>query len=398
MRFKKFLQTVPMKLWIILIVVVLFSFFSNDFGLVDIQKTAIILAAGIDKTENGFSLTAQIAVPKGSDRTTGGTSSVEIGAEGETVSDCVSLIFSETGWVPKLVFCDLIVLGEDAAREVDVISHLNYFLRNDYMPDSCLLAVCEGKAEELISSTSAIDDASSLAIEKLFSEAAVKSGKVLTNTLKDFAIDYYGVSKCSFLPYVRMKEQEGGQNDSQTAAGGGGGTSSGGGEEKQQIYIAEETALFREGKMVGLLPREQTLALSLLEGNVFTGTFNTEGDGSPVTLTVMKNEGGISLDSAHAPKAELSLSVTVRLCCRGVTAPVEDIASDSVSEDILQSAKATLTEYVQKLWDLCKESKCDVFQLKRMLYRSSLKKYAEWKDVLLEAVTPVIHTQVISMK
>ena len=86
MRFKKFLQTVPMKLWIILIVVVLFSFFSNDFGLVDIQKTAIILAAGIDKTENGFSLTAQIAVPKGSDRTTGGTSSVEIGAEGKPVS------------------------------------------------------------------------------------------------------------------------------------------------------------------------------------------------------------------------------------------------------------------------------------------------------------------------
>ncbi len=400
MRFKRFLQTVPMKLWLILTAVVLFAFFSNDFGLVDIQKTAIILAAGIDKTDEGFSVTAQIAVPKGSDRTTGGTSSVEIQAEGETVSDCISLIFSKTGWVPKLVFCDLIVLGEDAVKEEDIISHLNYFLRNDYMPDSCLLAVCEGKAGELISSTSAIDDASSLAIEKLFSEAAVKSGRVLTNTLKDFAIDYYGVSKCSYLPYVRMEEQEGGQNDSQTAAGGSGssGGSGGSGGEKQQIYSAEQTALFKEGRMVGLLPQEQTLALSLLEGNVFTGTFNAKDGTMPVTLTVVRNEGGVKLDSAHAPKAELSLSVTVRLCCRGVTAPVEDIASDSVSPKILESAKKTLTGYVQTLWDMGKESGCDIFGLTRMLYRSSLKKYEEWKDVLLSAVTPVIETEVLSMK
>ncbi len=399
MRIGKFLQTVPMKLWLILAAAVLFSFFSNDFGLVDIQKTAIILAAGIDKTEAGFSVTTQIAVPKGSDRTTGGTSSVEIDAEGETVSDCISLIFSKTGWVPKLVFCNLIVLGEDAAKEEDAVAHLNYFLRNDYMPDSCLLAVCEGKAGELISSTSAIDDASSLAIGKLFSEAAVKSGKVLTNTLKDFAIDYYGVSKCSYLPYIRMTPQEGGQNDSQTAAGGsGGGSSSGGGQEEQQVYSAEETALFKEGKMVGLLPREQTLALSLLKGNVFTGTFNTEDGGKPVTLTVIKNDGGVSLDSAHAPKATLSLSVTVRLCCRGVTAPVEDIASDSVPEEILENAKATLEGYEEKLWELCKTSGCDVFQLTKMLYRSSLKKYSEWKDVLLETVTPAIETKVISMK
>ena len=60
---KKFLKTNPMKLWMILCALIVFTFFSNDFGLVDIQKTAIILAAGIDRTADGFSLTAQIAVP-----------------------------------------------------------------------------------------------------------------------------------------------------------------------------------------------------------------------------------------------------------------------------------------------------------------------------------------------
>ena len=94
-------------MWLLLAAIVAFSFISNDFGLVDIQKTAIVLAAGIDRNaEKGYTLTAQIAVPKGVDRTTGGTSSVEFVAEGETIADCVSDIYCKTGWVPKFVFCN----------------------------------------------------------------------------------------------------------------------------------------------------------------------------------------------------------------------------------------------------------------------------------------------------
>ncbi len=409
MRLRKFLKTIPMKLYVLLAAVVAFAFFSNDFGLVDIQKTAIILAAGIDKTEAGYSLTAQIAVPKGTDRTTGGTSSVEIEAEGQTVSDCISLIFSKTGWVPKLVFCDLIVLGESAVKE-DVVASLNYFLRNDYMPDSCLLAVCEGKAGELISSKSAIDDASSLAIEKLFSDAAVRSGKVVTNTLKDFAIDYYGVSKSSYLPFVRMADQKGSQGESGSGGGSGGGAGgsgssgssggggSGGSENSEKIYSAEETAIFKEGVMVGLLPREQTLAFSLLSGNVFTGTINSEESGKPVTLTVIENKGSVSLKNDPAPRAELSLELTVRLCCRGATAAMEDISSDKVTPEIVENTTARLKGYMQDLWQTTKDCGCDIFKLNRMLYRSSLKEYARWKDNLLNVAEAGFEAKVVSMK
>ena len=392
MKARNFIRTIPMKLYVLLAAVILFAFFSNDFGLVDIQKTAVILAAGIDKSEEGFSLTAQIAMPKGSDRSQGGTSSVEINAEGKTVSDCISVLFSKTGWVPKLVFCDLIVLGENAVQE-DVIGYLNYFLRNEYMNDSCLLAVSEGKAEELISSSSAIDDASSLAIEKLFSDAAEKSGKVLSNTLKDFAVGYYSPSKSSYLPYVRMMKQDGQQGGDTSSP-----QSGQQGSEEQKIYTAEETAIFQDGKMVGLLTREETLALSLLKGNVEAGTFNAEDNGKPVTLTVLSNNGGASLDMSKAPALKLSLSVMVRLCCRGTTAPVEDISSDSVSENVLESAKEVLTGYVRSLFQTAQSSGCDLFELKKELYRSSLKKYAEWKEYLLPAVTAEIETNVKSMK
>ncbi len=178
-----------MKLYIIFSAIFVFTFFSNDFGLVDIQKTAIILAAGIDRTDEGFHLTAQIAVPKGSDRNSCGTASINIEGDGKTVSDCVTQIYSKTGWVPKLIFCNLILIGEETAKE-DVFDGLDFFLRNEYMQDSCTVAVCEGTAKDMLTSTSALDDTSSQSIEKIFSDATQKSGTNVKNTLKDFSIGY----------------------------------------------------------------------------------------------------------------------------------------------------------------------------------------------------------------
>ncbi len=385
-----------MKLYVLLAAVILFAFFSNDFGLVDIQKTAIILAAAIDKTEEGFSLTAQIAVPKGSDRTTGGTSSVEIEAEGKTVSDCITLIYTKTGWVPKLVFCDLILIGEEAAK-TDMMDSLNYFLRNEYMPDSCKLAVSEGKAGEMLSSQSAIDDASSLAINKLFSDAAQKSGKVMPSTLKDFSIGVYGVSKSGYLPYVSAAPQQGEQSGE--SGGGSGGSSSGGssggsggGSEDLKIYSADRTAIFTDGKMVGLLPREETFAFSLLKGKVFAGTFNAMDGDKPITLSIIKNKGGTELSAKESLRAKFSVDLLVRLCCRSTSVPVDEGLGDTVPEKILKDAEGRIAEYVASLFQTCKACGCDLFNFKQSLYRSSLKKYAKWKDNFFPSLT--METQV----
>ena len=53
------------KISLILAGAVVVLFFSNDFGLIDVEKTAIITAIGVDLAESGnFELTVQIAVPQ----------------------------------------------------------------------------------------------------------------------------------------------------------------------------------------------------------------------------------------------------------------------------------------------------------------------------------------------
>ena len=376
MRAKRLLRSFPMKLWIILAAIVAITFFSNDFGLVDIQKTAIILAAGIDRTADGFSLTAQIAVPKGSDRTTGGTSSVEIEGQGATVSDCISAIYTKTGWVPKLVFCDLVLLGEEAAR-ANAFDALDFFLRNEYAPDSCLLAVCEGTAAETLKATSAIDDASSLALEKLFSDAAKKSGRVMTTTLREFAIGYYGRSESGYMPYVRMLSQNGAQGGSggQNAAGGQG--AAGGQSGQEMIFSAEQTAVFSQGRMTDVLTEAETFAFSLLKGNVYGGTLPSDG----ITLAVLRNDGSVSLTEEPTLQATLSVDLKVRLAGRDAPSSLENVAKDSVTEEELSAAESALRGAIGSLWERCAQSECDLFNLRRTLYRRSAAAYGTWKPL-----------------
>lgn len=396
-----------MKLYIIIAAIVTITFFSNDFGLVDIQKTAIILAAGLDRTDEGFHVTAQIAVPKGSDRNSCGTASINIEGDGKTVSDCIVQIYSKTGWVPKLIFCNLLLVGEDTAKEKDIFDGLDFFLRNEYMQDSCYIATCEGTAKDMLTTTSAIDDTTSQSIEKIFSDATLKAGTTLKNTLKEFATSYFGKSKSGYMPFVRAQDQDcgsesGGGEGSSASGGSGGGQSQGGGsakgQEAKKIYSAADTALFSEGKMVGLLGPEETFAFSLIQGNVYAGTMTAEEEGKPLTLSILEDKGGVSLDVKNKPKVTMSVNIKVRLFNRGVPAPIEDVSEGEISPKIKENATARLEEYLGKLWETCISSGCDLFNLNRGLYRSSPKKYAEWKDTLLSTADLEIKAKVETVK
>lgn len=406
-KFDKFLKTLPMKLYIIVAAIFTFTFFSNDFGLVDIQKTAVILAAGLDRTEEGFHVTAQIAVPKGSDRNSCGTASIDIEGDGKTVSDCIAQIYSKTGWVPKLIFCNLLLIGEETAKDKDIFDGLDFFLRNEYMQDSCFIAACEGTAKDMLTTVSAIDDTTSQSIGKIFSDATQKSGTTLKNSLKEFAISYYGKSKSGYMPFVRAKDQNcgsesgGGEGSSASGSGGGGQSqsdSSAKGQEQKKIYYAAETALFSEGKMVALLSPEETFAFSLIQGNVYAGTMTAEDDGKPITVSILENKGGVKLDVKNKPKVTMSVEIKVRLFNRGVPAPIEDVSEGEISPQIQENATARLEQYLTDLWETCKTSGCDLFNLSRGLYRSSPKKYAEWKETLIDTADLEIQAKVVAIK
>lgn len=386
---KRILKRTAPKFALFLGGALLFAFFSNDFGLVDIQKTAVILAAGIDKSGEGYELTAQISVPKGGEKA-GGTASVELSGKGETVADCLMMMYADSGWIPKFDFCSLVLLGEEAARE-GAMPALNYFLHNEYMSDNCAVAVAEGSAGEMLKKTSAIDDTPSLAIHKLFSGAAEKTGAAVKNTLRVFAVDTLGVSKSSFMPFIRSLPRESGESGAGGAgssegsggaegSGGKGGASgsegSGGEGDAPVLFRAEETALFREGKLTGLLSAEETLAFNLVRGKVKAGILTVKGeDGEPVSLSIKRGGGSAKLGEEDELRAKLSVRLKVLVSDRTEEDFMAGTETNVATDEDERRAEELIASYIASLWGKCQISGCDLLLLARELYRKDPKAY-----------------------
>ena len=183
---RRFFLKNSIKYYLFIVLILGFLFLSNDFGVTDVQKTAIVVAAGLDRQEDTFILTTQVAIPQSSKQGKA-SEAVQIVSRGKTVGEAFDEINAKTGWYPKLVFCDLILFGE-SAKEQDVFEALDFFLRDEYLSDDCRLAVCNGTAKDLLNTTALVDPSSSTAMKKVLSSHAERVGTVLPNTLREFAI------------------------------------------------------------------------------------------------------------------------------------------------------------------------------------------------------------------
>ena len=169
------------RYYLVLIVFLSFLFFSNDFGLLNVQKTAIVMAVGVDREEDTLIVTSQIAIPKSSSQGKA-TDTVQLVSRGNTVAQAFEQINAKTGWYPKLVFCRLILLGENTTQQ-NVFDVLDFFLRDEYLSENCQVAACDGLAKDILDTSALVDRSTSVAIDKVLSAHATRVGTVLPSTM-----------------------------------------------------------------------------------------------------------------------------------------------------------------------------------------------------------------------
>ena len=421
---KRLLLRMPRFLGEKLIIVIIFFlftlFFSNDFGLIDIQKTAIILAAGVDKNEEGtFSVTAQIAVPQAS-KSGGENKAVSVTGEGETVAQAFKEINAKTGWFPKLIFCDLILLGEDTAKE-NLFDCLGYFLSNEYMSDNCLLATCEGKAEEVLNATVPTENMTSFALQKILASEAKQAGNISTINLKDFAVGYFAEHKSGFMPYIRMIPQSegagsGGDSGGQSSFsilpvqgsggsggnGGNGGGKSGGGSQgsksQDKMFDATATAIFYEGKQVGLLEKNQSFAMNLALNNIRQATLQVSLQDKVYAIDLTDVSSDIHFEiKNNNPLLKVSLKATAQTSDASTPRPLEEIATPTqVKKEVLKKAEEDLKNTLVSVFETCRAVKCDIFEVLDKLQKYEPDYHKAFKDILLQRIIPSFEVKITS--
>lgn len=400
----------------------LLLFASNDFGLIDIQKTAIVLALGVDASaqEGLLDVTAQI----GSADANGAAQASNITIEGvSTVGEAIARLNRRTGWYPTFVHCRLLLLGGQTA-ERDVFGILDYFLRSEYIEDSCLVALCAGRAQAALEAGAPGGELTANAIVKVFSGEAQKTGLVSAVSLREFAKGYYGAGASGRLPYLTLlQEAESGppQGSGQGAASasapglasaaasapvlegegfvsaseaaqpcgalaegkkgvltpcasssGGQGDSGAGG---QEVFDVSQTALFAGGKKVGMLRASETLAVNLAEisTDFAYAAVRVQEEGAEVVYQLkvriegkkkkLRIEGGVPV-----------LSVRVRALAQVIDAArpaglVEVAESAIVPAHVLRAAEEQYRAAFLSAAERAHAAGCDLFSLHEKLRR-----------------------------
>ena len=360
--------------YLCILVVLAFAFFTNDFNLINVQKTAIVTAIALDKENGEFSLTAIVANPAsqgdgGASGQSGQSGSqgqsadgfATVSGKGSTVAEALEDINAKTGWYPKLIFCRLLLLGESLCSE-NVFDGLDFFLRNEYAADDCLLAATDGKASELLNANPPLKAAVSEAIEKVLSDQSKRVGAVLTNSLRPFAVSYFSAGNSSYLPILKKTKEEGGD-----------------------VFSASETALFIGGKRIGTLKKEETFALACVKNPLHLASYTVESDGESNTLIFKNNrrKQRFSLDG-NRPSMQIDLTVYADLSDRSESQHLDGLSGRHPHSAVYVAAADALREQIESTFEHCRELEFDAFDAIGKLQKYENEHYERLKDSLIE--------------
>ena len=396
-------QRNSVRYYLIVIALLVAFFFIGDFGTLDTQKTAIVMAVGIDRNEDTFIVTSQIAIPQSS-KQGNASETVQLVSRGKTVADAFADINAKTGWYPKLVFCNLILLGENTAKQ-NVMDALDFFLLDEYLSDGCLLATCDGHAKDLLNVTALVDPSGSVAMQKILSDHANRVGTVLPTTLRDFAIGYYGDSASGYMPVIKTKPQQEEKDDSasedtsnssasesatsSSASSSSSQSSQNGAPQDKPVFSAEDTALFLHGTRVGTLTEEETFAVNCVKNKLRLASYSVAHDNGYCTLSIKNNAPQTKLRVGKEGRASYEINVTLSAgLLDNSSARKLYHAKDggAVPDGVFASAEKRLSSQIENAFEKCKNTGCDLFGLQDVLQKYQPHKQ-EFSSTILQNTT-----------
>ena len=400
------MKTFKPKLTLLAMFLIAVLFFSNDFGLIDIEKTAIVTAVAIDLAEDGeYQVTCQIAVPEASGALSE-NQKAQITAKGNTVGNAIKSMGSVSGWFPQTIFCNLIIVGNELSNQ-NVLTVLDYFSKTMRVQDSAQVVLAKDKAKDLLKATTPLDNVSSFAIQKILLKNPGFDQDVAPVDIKTFCVGYFSDNSSSYMPIVELlnAEDDKPQSSSPSPSSQSSGSSSSGGSSNsgatktdgQNIFDATKTALFLHGKKVGELNKSLTHTFNMLTKKINGSAFAVDNvEGKNYLLTVISDTNSLTV---NATENDLNVCANVKLYCK--ISDQNSILEDSTFEKnnplpykIKKRTEQMIENNIRELFETSKQTGCDFLKIKEKLYRYNFKQYSRYKDNFLEKLKLTINVSV----
>ena len=403
------------KFFLIIILLLFTFFFSNDFGLIDVEKTSIVTAIAVDYENDEYLVTTQAAVPEATDTNTE-NQKAQLSGKGKTVGEALKDLADLSGWFPKLAFCNLIILGNELAND-NVVNVLDYFAKTLRIQDSALVVLAEKNAKDLLSLSTPLDNISSFAMQKIIYKTSGFDRDVCPTNIKTFCAEHYSFASSAYMPLVKVvsadngsssggqKQDNSGGNSSSKGGGGDTQKSSGSNADSNNLFDARTTALFKDGKKVGELDSKLTLAFNAfnypLSGtNISVPDVDINGKKVNFLLTIIDGNNSFKVKTEND---SVLLTFNLNLFCK-VSDTNTDYIDDSVSQNkpipkaVVDKATESFVSNIEELVQTSVQTGCDFLQIKEKLYRYNHSKYSLFKDNYLTKLKTEINVNISGQK
>lgn len=180
---------------LILVIVLVFTL-TGCWNAREINELALVLSVALDKNDDGFKVTAQMAKPETYSKTpSGGGGGTEkekpfwiISGTGKTIFDAVRNMASISSRRIVWSHIKVIIIGEELAKN-DIQEIFDFFSRNAELRFRTWIAVTPGEAGKILEIVPIMEKDPSLNIEKI-TEKTNLIGSACGIMLKDFLEDY----------------------------------------------------------------------------------------------------------------------------------------------------------------------------------------------------------------
>ncbi len=363
-------------------------FLTNNKGLIQIEKTAIISALGIDMENGRLSVTAQIILPQATD--TSENAKAVVTGTGETIGSAITSIGSDTGWYPKLSFCKVLIINQNIIDE-KLTEVINYLLYSTKIYDSVLICASKQSAKDVLSATSPLDILSSYSIEKIMLKNPGKANAVYYTRAKDLAESMLSVSHKGMIPLIDIDNNddigkvEPTENPPKENL-------------KDVIFKSYTTLLLNDGLVSGTLDKNQTHFYNLLHKDVSDSYFDFTYGENKVLLKINENYHKIKV-SVKGDKIRLYLKLNLKATLVDIdengeikVLPTPKILPDEIILHGSEYIKNSLISLVDEM----KKSKCDIFFIKQTLFEKYHSDYKKLSSDYLDRLELVVDAKVIS--
>lgn len=334
----------------------------------ELDKIAITVGCGLEKVDDGYKVTAQIADTQKQGDSSNSSSPVRFknySYTDKTIHEAARGILTK---LPKKAYTNhmqILVIDENIAKDgiEDIIDF--WFREVELRNDFYVFVSKDSTPTDVLGVLTQVYPINSVGIRNLIeTNNQFLSGSILT-TFDDLADEYVSKTKEILLPAITVLGGNGDKKENLESSN------------PESLLSIEETAFFKDNKLISYLDKKETIYYNLIENQLKSSIISFEcSEDKYVTFEIIGSNSDIKIKKN---KPEIDLKIKAKGNLTSVMCNY-DISKDSGIKQIEKQGSEEIKRNIVNLIDLSKEYNSDIFYFRNLYYKKNNGYYKKITD------------------